>query len=116
SIVISFGMGMTFLFSMVNLPLSIYHKLQEKRIKLPLVFPTVSVVVPAYNEELLLSRTLDSLIECDYPNKEIIVIDDGSKDGTYNVAARYAKSKRSDGKTRFVVARKENGGKASAIN
>ena len=116
SIVISFGMGMTFLFSMVNLPLSIYHKLQEKKIKMPKVLPSISVIVPAYNEELLLARTLDSLIECDYPSKEVIVIDDGSKDGTYRIAARYAINTRRSDKTKFIVARKENGGKASAIN
>ena len=113
--VISFGMSMTFLFSTTNLPLALYHKHKEnKRVAEP-AFQKVSVIIPAYNEELLLRRTLDSLVECDYPNKEIIVIDDGSKDRTFQIAEEYAGTHQAAG-CKFIVARKENGGKASAIN
>ena len=49
----------------------------------------VSVVVPAYNEELLLSRCLDALLAQDYPDPiELIVVDNASTDGTARVACR----------------------------
>lgn len=45
-------------------------------------FPLVSVVIPAYNHESYVQKSLDSVAEQDYPNKEIIVINDGSMDET----------------------------------
>jgi len=48
------------------------------------------------------------LIETEYPNKEIVVIDDGSKDQTFSIMNNY--------KNKVKVLHKENGGKASAIN
>ncbi|MFH1424471.1 MAG: glycosyltransferase [archaeon] len=69
----------------------------------------VSILVPAYNEEEGIARLLDSLLDLDYKNKEIVVIDDGSKDKTYEIASKY--------KRRGVkVFKKENGGKANALN
>lgn len=49
-------------------------------------FPKVSVVVPARNEVRVLPRLLDSLMSLDYPDYEVIVVDDGSTDGTGDVA------------------------------
>jgi len=73
--------------------------------------PTVSVLIPAYNEEAYISRTIESLLITAYPeNKlEIIVIDDGSTDDTYQKARSYSSD-------RVRVFRKENGGKYSALN
>ena len=117
SIIISYGMGITFLFSSVNLPLSIYHKYRESKMPLSGASPKISIIIPAYNEELLIGRTIESLLECDYPSKEIVVVDDGSQDGTQGIALRYAqRSSPSEDGSRIIVARKENGGKASAIN
>jgi len=48
------------------------------------------VVVPAYNAEATLAETLDSIARQTYPNIEIIVVDDGSKDGTAAVAKSFA--------------------------
>lgn len=53
--------------------------------------PLMSVIVPAYNEEIGIVRTLDSLLASDYPNTEVIVVDDGSKDQTGNVVKAYIK-------------------------
>jgi glycosyltransferase involved in cell wall biosynthesis len=50
----------------------------------------VSVVIPAYNHERFLRQCLDSVLAADYPNKEIVVIDDGSTDGTRAVAEGWA--------------------------
>lgn len=51
---------------------------------------TVSVIIPAYNEELTIKRCLDSLASSDYKNIEIIVADDCSSDKTSLVAERLA--------------------------
>ncbi|KOV21901.1 bifunctional polysaccharide deacetylase/glycosyltransferase family 2 protein [Streptomyces heliomycini] len=68
----------------------------------------VSVVVPAYNERLCIATTLRSLAVSDHP-VEIIVVDDGSGDGTADVAE-------SLGLPQITVLRRPNGGKASALD
>lgn len=73
--------------------------------------PLVSVIIPAYNEEINSVRTMNSLLGQDYPNLEIIFIDDGSKDNTYETVVEAFKY------NSFVqVYTKQNGGKASALN
>ena len=72
--------------------------------------PVVSVVVPAFNEEKVICRTIESLLASDYPNLEIIVVDDGSNDNTYHEAMSCGSDER------LHVFRKENGGKAAALN
>jgi cellulose synthase/poly-beta-1,6-N-acetylglucosamine synthase-like glycosyltransferase/peptidoglycan/xylan/chitin deacetylase (PgdA/CDA1 family) len=47
--------------------------------------PFVSIIVPAYNEEFVIEATIRSLLNSDYDNVEIIVVDDGSKDRTSDV-------------------------------
>lgn len=51
--------------------------------------PLVSVIVPAYNREDLLPESLDSIVNQDYRPLEVIVVDDGSTDGTVAVAQSY---------------------------
>jgi glycosyltransferase involved in cell wall biosynthesis len=70
--------------------------------------PLVSVLVPAYNAAAFLGETIDSLLAQSYPNVEIIVVDDGSKDDTPKVIARYGDRVRSK--------RQPNGGLAAARN
>ncbi len=53
--------------------------------------PMVSVILPARNEEEFVGKCLDSLIEQDYENYEIIVIDDSSDDATGKIISEYAK-------------------------
>ncbi|MDQ3843631.1 MAG: polysaccharide deacetylase family protein, partial [Bacteroidota bacterium] len=96
--------------------LAMRERKNEKRltaapIKAPVSFPLVSVIVPAYNEEVNAVTSLQNLLKADYPNFEIIFVDDGSKDSTYK--------KVSDAFTdhpRVKVLTKPNGGKASALN
>jgi cellulose synthase/poly-beta-1,6-N-acetylglucosamine synthase-like glycosyltransferase len=71
--------------------------------------PYVSILVPAYNEQAVIARTLESLVNLNYDKKEIIVIDDGSADLTPSIASWYKKYG-------IKVLRKPNGGKASALN
>lgn len=52
--------------------------------------PLVSILIPAYNAEAWISNTLRSAIAQTWPRKEIIVVDDGSKDGTADVTRRFA--------------------------
>jgi cellulose synthase/poly-beta-1,6-N-acetylglucosamine synthase-like glycosyltransferase/peptidoglycan/xylan/chitin deacetylase (PgdA/CDA1 family) len=71
--------------------------------------PPVAVVVPAYNEAVGIARAVRSLAESDYPSFEVVVVDDGSTDGTAEIVEAL-------GLDRVRVVRKENGGKASALN
>ncbi len=81
--------------------------------KLEASLPMVSLVVPAYNEGVVIEAAIRSLLELDYPNYEILVIDDGSTDDTYEKALAVA----SESKTVQVrVITKRNGGKAEALN
>jgi biofilm PGA synthesis N-glycosyltransferase PgaC len=75
--------------------------------------PLVSIVVPAFNEELLIQAALRSLLRLDYPRYEVIVVDDGSTDDTYTLALEVA---RQSLKVPVQVIRKRNAGKAMALN
>ena len=73
--------------------------------------PRVAVLIPAYNEETVIVRTIRSVLNSDYSNLHIIVIDDGSLDRTAEVAREaYA------AEPRVQVLSKPNGGKAAALN
>jgi cellulose synthase/poly-beta-1,6-N-acetylglucosamine synthase-like glycosyltransferase len=52
------------------------------------VTPPIAVIVPAYNEETVITQTVSSLLDADYPEKEIIVVDDGSTDATLEKLVR----------------------------
>jgi glycosyltransferase involved in cell wall biosynthesis len=71
--------------------------------------PTVSVVIPAYNAERTILETLTSVLSQSAGDLEVIVVDDGSTDGTGTVAA-------STGDRRVRVLRQPNAGHASARN
>ncbi len=51
--------------------------------------PKVSIVVPTYNAEKTIEPLLDSFLKLDYPDFEVIVVNDGSRDGTKAIAERY---------------------------
>ena len=51
--------------------------------------PLVSILIPAYNAQAWIADTIQSAIRQTWPNKEIIVVDDGSKDGTLAVARQF---------------------------
>jgi cellulose synthase/poly-beta-1,6-N-acetylglucosamine synthase-like glycosyltransferase len=64
------------------------RKSGQKRVPKRSQNPLVSVVIPAYNEQKTILRTLESVCASTYPNFEVIVVDDGSKDKTSQVTAR----------------------------
>src|SRR5206468_6077478 len=76
--------------------------------------PRVAVLIPAYNEEKVIVRTIRSVMMSNYKNIRIIVIDDGSSDRTYDVARDAYPADIDSG--RLTVMTKPNGGKADALN
>lgn len=75
--------------------------------------PFVSIIVPAYNEENVIEASLSSLVSIDYPDFEIIVVDDGSRDGTVCVARAVASRYPA---TTIKIISQSNGGKSWALN
>ncbi len=73
--------------------------------------PLISVIVPAYNAERFLAKTLDSILAQTYPHFEVLVIDDGSTDQTAAIAQAYAQRD-----PRIHYLKQANGGVAAARN
>ena len=69
-------------------------------------YPPVSIVVPAFNMEKTIAECIEALLDQDYPEKEIIVVDDGSTDRTEEIVSNYT----------VKLIRKEQGGVSSARN
>jgi cellulose synthase/poly-beta-1,6-N-acetylglucosamine synthase-like glycosyltransferase len=73
--------------------------------------PLVSVIVPAYNEQVVIGNCLRSIARSDYPSFEIICVDDGSTDGTFDELCRLAAELPG-----VTVLRQQNAGKGAALN
>lgn len=73
--------------------------------------PGVSIIVPAYNEELNAVRTVQSLLLQDYQNLQVVFVDDGSTDNTFNKVKEAFNDH-----PKVLVFTKQNGGKATALN
>lgn len=71
----------------------------------------ISIVVPVYNVEKYLSACVDSILNQTYKNLEIILVDDGSTDGSEKICDDYARRHK-----RIKVIHKENGGLSDARN
>jgi cellulose synthase/poly-beta-1,6-N-acetylglucosamine synthase-like glycosyltransferase len=100
----------------------------------------LTMIVPAYNEEVTIVDSVTNLVQCDYPRHEVIVVNDGSSDDTMERLRQAFRLRRADipyregiatarvlnmyqatiplprSVTRLVVIDKENGGKADALN
>src|SRR5882762_8636779 len=87
---------------------------KRKNFATPEYAPRVAVLIPAYNEEKVIVRTIRSVMMSNYKNLRIIVIDDGSSDNTYDIARDAYPNDIASG--RLTVLSKENGGKADALN
>ena len=75
-------------------------------------YPTVTIIIPCYNEESTLEKTVKSLRLLDYPQDKltIFLVDDGSKDNTWSIIKKYENS------ANIRIFHKENGGKHTALN
>lgn len=89
-------------------------KTKEKPKKLK-KFPLVTVVIPAYNEEKRIKKTLSSILRLDYPRKklEFVVINDGSTDKTKGIVERIIKENK---KFNIRLINQKNKGKGAALN
>ena len=87
------------------------QKRREKNMPVSTEQPWVSVIVPAYNEEINAVRTVESLLQQDYPYLNIVFVDDGSKDSTFKTVGDFFA-----GNDKVQVVTKPNGGKATALN
>lgn len=104
------SLTMTVYCNFLTVPLAVYQKYREiKQSEDSPYCPSMSVLIPAFNEEKVLARTIETVIESTYPDKEIIVIDDGSSDRTLQIA-------RSFSDRGVKVIHRPNGGKAVALN
>ena len=94
------------------LAMAVLQRSIRRPVREPAFAPSVSVVVPAYNEARVINATIQSLLAQVYAGPlEIVVVDDGSPDGTGEVARRAF-----DGHPQVAIYHKPNGGKASALN
>ncbi len=79
--------------------------------------PFVSIIIPAYNEGKLLEGTVKSLLELDYADYEIIIVNDGSTDNTKEVAEKLVGYRKGVyNKIKISLISKPNSGKAIALN
>ncbi len=108
---IMFFFGIFFVLIFVLLHYRNYEQLYKS--PKPKNFPSISFLVPAYNEESSIEETVKAIINIDYPKnkKEIILINDGSKDKTLQIAKKLEK------KYKIIkVLDKANSGKANSLN
>lgn len=89
-----------------------HRRLSHQRPKLD-CFPLISILVPAYNEQENIAAAIESLITLDYPNYEVLIVDDGSTDETLKMAQKYDGN---HGNCCVRVLHKSNEGKWSALN
>ena len=71
----------------------------------------VSVIIPVYNVEEFIFKTVKSVMDQDYKNIEIILVDDGSPDNSAKIIDELAKKD-----DRIIYVHKDNGGVSSARN
>ena len=74
--------------------------------------PKITIMIPAYNEEAGLENAIKSVLGAEYSNKEIIVIDDGSTDSTYQIAKKFSEQNL----IKLVHRNEASGSKATALN
>lgn len=112
----------TFIFLFIALYVEVFFLIsyfegrdQEKRfIKAKVIgkLPTVSVIVPVWNEETTVLKTIFSILKLHYPKEKlsVFIVDDGSTDNTWKVLQRFTRNKQ------IKLLQKENGGKHTALN
>jgi cellulose synthase/poly-beta-1,6-N-acetylglucosamine synthase-like glycosyltransferase len=88
---------------------SVCEEIRREQIPNDFAMHPVSIIVPAYNEGVVIKDTIKTLLSMNYPAFEIIVVDDGSTDKTFDLAREVVDP-------RLRVFRKDNSGKALSLN
>ncbi len=91
--------------------LAIWQRFHPHRPPIQSELPPCAVIIPAYNEERVITRTIASILASTHVPVEVIVVDDGSADDTYETVQRAFGDD-----SRVKAFRKSNAGKASALN
>ena len=99
------GIASTRLFT--RLILSTSYKFQQ--VPTSEYYPPISIIVPAYNEEVTIQKCVNTLLQLDYPQYEILVVDDGSTDQTLDLLQSITDP-------RVKIISQPNQGKAHALN
>ncbi len=76
--------------------------------------PLITVAIPLYNHEKYIEQCLRAIVAQDYPNIELIVIDDGSPDNSYQVAKKYLESQHT--LTNYILKTRKNKGLCNTLN
>ncbi|NOJ32775.1 MAG: hypothetical protein DA329_11615, partial [Candidatus Nitrosocosmicus sp.] len=94
--------------------LSIYFTKKGKRQKKPKMSTKkkITIMIPAHNEEAGIKASIEAALKTKYKNKEIIVIDDGSTDNTYQIAKMFSEK----GLIKLLHRKQASGSKAAALN
>ena len=95
--------------SYLNVASYTHHETEESEIGTPMI----SIIVPVYNEGVLLRATIQSLLQQNYPKYEIVIVDDGSTDETGDIAREMVGEY---GHVTVKLVEKPNGGKSTALN
>lgn len=87
-------------------------EVRSEETRIPKTFPSITIIVPVFNEEKTVTKTVFSLLKLNYPKDKlnVIIVDDGSTDSTPAIIKRFRTHKR------VKIIRKENGGKYTALN
>lgn len=94
-----------------SLWLTIYLSMRKREFNKGSFEEPVSIIIPAYNKESTIAKVIESVLALDYPEKEVIVVNDGSTDKTLEICKNFEKK----GKIKLISYSK-NKGKAFALN
>ncbi|MCF8060289.1 MAG: glycosyltransferase [Bacteriovoracaceae bacterium] len=92
------------------LSLSFIENMFNRKLKPVETFPLVTIIIPCHNEEVGIQKAIESIKKINYPNVEILVVDDGSSDKTFEIVRKL------ESKYSVRLIHQENAGKSQALN
>jgi cellulose synthase/poly-beta-1,6-N-acetylglucosamine synthase-like glycosyltransferase len=109
SLVNAISLAFTLIFLLIILSYYLLLFKRQERHKKGRQFSSITVIIPAHNEEKYLSDCIRSVLEADFKGrKEVIVVDDGSRDKTASIAGKFG--------SRITLIRSVHSGKSASIN
>lgn len=106
-LIMTYSYSISSLMLIIVVPLAIISRKKSAEVRQTFT-PPISIIIPAYNEEKVVARTIDSVLSAAYPKKEVIVVNNGSTDNTGEILQEY--------KDRIKIVDEPKKGKANAIN